>query len=134
MTTGKAIVGSIAALAAAMLAMPAMAEPASATASTTIEDPVGTVVLDQPLQLLTTSFNLLVIGPSGSNTSLTSLSSSDDNGKKKNQDMAKSDLPQQSVSEVYSQNDSDTGLNPVSYRRFGSILTRGISLFLLQFN
>lgn len=134
MITGKAIVGSIAALAAAMLAMPAMAEPASATASTTIEDPVGTVVLDQPLQLLTTSFNLLVIGPSGSNTSLTSLSSSDDNGKKKNQDMAKSDLPQQSVSEVYSQNDSDTGLNPVSYRRFGSILTRGISLFLLQFN
>lgn len=134
MITGKAIVGSIAALAAAMLAMPAMAEPASATASTTIEDPVGTVVLDQPLQLLTTSFNLLVIGPSGSNTSLTSLSSSDDNGKKKNQDMAKSDLPQQSVSEVYSQNDSDTGLNPVYYRRFGSILTRGISLFLLQFN
>ncbi len=134
MTTGKAIVGSIAALAAAMLAMPAMAEPASATASTTIEDPVGTVVLDQPLQLLTTSFNLLVIGPSGSNTSLTSLSSSDDNGKKKNQDMAKSDLPQQSVSEVYSQNDSDTGLNPASYRRFSSILTRGISLFLLQFN
>jgi hypothetical protein len=130
----KVIVGSIAALAAAMLAMPAMAEPASATASTTIEDPVGTVVLDQPLQLLTTSFNLLVIGPSGSNTSLTSLSSSDDNGKKKNQDMAKSDLPQQSVSEVYSQNDSDNGLNPVSYRRFGSILTRGISLFLLQFN
>jgi hypothetical protein len=133
-TRGKAIVGSIAALAAVMLAPTAMAEPASATATTTIEDPVGTVVLDQPLQLLTTSFNLLVIGPTGSSTGFTTLSSSRDDGKKKGQDMAKSDLPQQSVSEVYSQNDSDNLRNPVAYRRFGSVLTKGISLFLLQFN
>lgn len=129
-----AIVGSIAALSAAMLAPPAMAEPVTATATTTIEDPVGTVLLDQPLQLLTTSFNLVVISPTATSTTLTTLSSSKDSGKKKDRDVAQSDLPQQSVSEIYSQNDNDDHRNPVAYRRFGSVLNRGISLLLLQFN
>lgn len=134
MTYRPAIVGGITALAAAMLASPAMAEPASAAASTTIEDPVGTVLLDQPLQLLTTSFNLVVISPAAGSTTLTTLSSSKDSGKKRDRDVAQYDLPQQSVSEIYGQNDSDNGKSPVSYHRFGSIMTRGISLFLLQFN
>ncbi|MBU6394875.1 MAG: hypothetical protein KGQ75_09910 [Sphingomonadales bacterium] len=118
---------------AVVLPQPALANPASVGASTTIEDPVGSVVLDQPIQLLTTSFNLLVIGPSVT-SNVTSLSSSSDSDRRKKQEFANSDLQQQSVYGDYNQNDSNNLRNPIAYSRFGSFGIPRLSLILLQFN
>ncbi|WP_156309526.1 hypothetical protein [Novosphingobium sp. AAP93] len=111
-----------------------MADPASASATTSIEDPVGATVLEQPLQLLTTSFNLLVVSPSLVGSNLTNLSSSRDNNRKKKQEFAGSNLPQQSVSGYYSQNDRENIRNPIDYSQSDSIFGRRFSLILLQFN